>query len=41
MATKSDLFLAILALDAYNQGYLPGMTFGRYIGHSVTTDRVH
>ena len=26
MATQADpLFLAILALDAYNEGYLPGM----------------
>jgi hypothetical protein len=41
MATQSDLFLAILALGAYNRGYLPGITFSRSIGHSVTTDRVH
>ncbi|MFK0691159.1 calcium-binding protein [Mesorhizobium sp. IMUNJ 23033] len=27
MATQTDLFLAILALDAYNRGYNPGMTF--------------
>jgi hypothetical protein len=27
MATEADLFLAILALDAYNRGYGPGMTF--------------
>ena len=26
-ATQADLFLAILALDAYNRGYNPGMTF--------------
>jgi len=26
-ATQTDLFLAILALDAYNRGYNPGMTF--------------
>lgn len=27
IATQADLFLAILALDAYNRGYNPGMTF--------------
>lgn len=25
MATSNDLFLAILALDSYNRGYLPGI----------------
>lgn len=30
MATQGDLFLAILALDAYNRGYNPGMTFTGY-----------
>jgi hypothetical protein len=27
MATQRDLFLAVLALDAYNRGYGPGMNF--------------
>jgi hypothetical protein len=27
MATQTDLFLAVLALDAYNRGYNQGMTF--------------
>ena len=26
-ATQADLFLAILALDAYNRSYNPGMAF--------------
>jgi hypothetical protein len=32
MATnpQADLFLAILALDAYNRGYSPGMIFNGY-----------
>ena len=26
MATSADLFLSILALDAYNRGYNPGLS---------------
>ncbi|MEY9524038.1 PII-like signaling protein [Bradyrhizobium japonicum] len=34
MATEDDLFLAILAMDAYNRGYNPGMEFS---GNSDST----
>lgn len=38
MATQADLFLAILALDAYNRGYNRGMTFnGNFNGNSDST----
>jgi hypothetical protein len=34
-ATTSDLFLAFLALDAYNRNYNPGMTFSGLGGDQI------
>jgi hypothetical protein len=41
MATSNDLFLAILALDAYNRGYHPGLSglTGTQIGTATITSQ--
>jgi hypothetical protein len=41
VAISNDLFLAILAMDAYNRGYDPGMDLpGNHIGNATLNDNV-
>lgn len=39
MAVSKDLFLSILAMDAYNQGYEPGINHGKIKIGTATVDQ--